>query len=50
MTLQLPLNLMQDVERIAQCEDCFNQSWLRNAIEAQVRDTHARLGLDESAS
>ena len=49
MTLQLPLDLMQDVERLAQCEDWSNQSWLRNAIEAQVRDTRARLGLDESA-
>ena len=50
VTLQLPLDLMQDVERLAQCEDWSNQAWLRNAIEAQVRDTHARLGLDESAS
>ena len=50
VNLQLPLDLMQDVERLAQCEDWSNQAWLRNAIEAQVRDTHARLGLDESAS
>ena len=50
VTLQLPLDLMQDVERLAQCEDWSSQAWLRNAIEAQVRDTRARLGLDESAS
>ena len=50
MNLQLPLDLMQDVERLAQCEDWSNQAWLRNAIEAQVRETRAQLGLDESAS
>ena len=50
VNLQLPLDLMQDVERLAQYEDWSNQAWLRNAIEAQVRETRTRLGLDESAS
>ena len=50
VTLQLPLDLMQDVERLAQCEDWSNQAWLRNAIEAQVRETRTRLGLDESSA
>ena len=42
--------MVQEVERLALSEDWSNQAWLRNAIEAQVRDTSARLGLDESAS
>ena len=50
VNLQLPLDLVQDVERLALSEDWSNQAWLRNAIEAQVRDTRAGLGLDESAS
>ena len=49
VNLQLPLDLMQEVERLALYEDWSNQAWLRNAIEAQVRDTRKRLGLDESA-
>ena len=50
VNLQLPLDLVQDVERLALSEDWSNQAWLRNAIETKVRDTHARLGLDRSAS
>lgn len=50
VTLRLPLDLMQEVERLALSEDWSNQAWLRNAIEAQVRETRARLGLDESAA
>jgi len=50
VNLQLPLDLMQDVERLARHEDWSNQAWLRNAIETQVRLTRTRLGLDESAA
>ena len=50
VTLQLPLDLMQEVERLALAEDWSNQAWLRNAIEAQVRDTRTRLGLDDVAA
>ena len=50
VNLQLPLDLMQEVERLALCEDWSNQAWLRNAIEAQVRETRTRLGLDESSA
>ena len=50
VTLQLPLDLMQEVERLALTEDWSNQAWLRNAIETQVRLTRTRLGLDESAA
>lgn len=50
VNLQLPLDLMQEVERLALYEDWSNQAWLRNAIEAQVRNTRTRLGLDESAA
>ena len=50
VNLQLPLDLVQDVERLALSEDWSNQAWLRNAIEAQVRETRTRLGLDESSA
>ena len=50
VNLQLPLDLMQEVERLALHEDWSNQAWLRNAIEAQVRQTRTRLGLDESSA
>ena len=50
VNLQLPLDLMQEVERLALYEDWSNQAWLRNAIEAQVRDTRTRLGLDDVAA
>ena len=50
VNLQLPLDLMQEVERLALYEDWSNQAWLRNAIEAQVRHTRTRLGLDESVA
>ena len=50
VTLQLPLDLMQEVERLALTEDWSNQAWLRNAIETQVRDTRTRLGLDDVAA
>ncbi|WP_255477320.1 hypothetical protein [Synechococcus sp. BIOS-U3-1] len=50
VNLRVPLDLMQEVERLALYEDWSNQAWLRNAIEAQVRDTRTRLGLDESAA
>ena len=48
--LQLPLDLMQEIERLALIEDWSNQAWLRNAIETQVRETRTRLGLDESVA
>lgn len=50
VNLQLPLDLMQEVERLALCEDWSTQAWLRNAIEAHVRQTRVRLGLDETAA
>ena len=50
MKLQLPLDLMQEIERLALIEDWSNQAWLRNAIETQVRETRTRLGLDESVA
>ena len=50
VNLRLPLDLMQEVERLTLYEDWSNQAWLRNAIDTQVRDTRTRLGLDESAA
>ena len=50
VTLQLPLDLMQDVERLATQEDWSTQAWLRNAIESQARRSRQRLGLDESVA
>ena len=48
VSLALPLDLLQDVERLALHEDWSTQAWLRNAIETQVRRTRHQLGLDES--
>ena len=50
VTLQLPLDLMQDVERLATQEDWSTQAWLRNAIESHARRSRQRLGLDESVA
>ena len=50
VSLQLPLDLMQDVERLAAQEDWSTQAWLRNAIESQARRSRQRLGLDESVA
>ena len=35
--LSLPVDLMQEVERLANADDWSVSSWLRNAIESQVR-------------
>ena len=35
--LALPVDLMQEVERLANADDWSVSSWLRNAIESQVR-------------
>ena len=50
VTLQLPLDLMQDVERLATQEDWSTQAWLQNAIETHARLSRQRLGLDESVA
>ena len=50
VSLALPLDLLQDVERLALQEDWSTQAWLRDAIETQVRRTRHRLGLDESVA
>jgi len=50
VTLQLPLDLMQDVERLAAQEDWSTQAWLRNAIESQARRSRQQLELDESVA
>lgn len=50
VSLQLPLDLMQDVERLATLEDWSTQAWLRNAIESHARRSRERLGLDESVA
>ena len=50
VSLQLPLDLMQEVERLATQEDWSTQAWLRNAIESQARRSRQRLGLDESVA
>jgi hypothetical protein len=41
--LQLPVDLAQEVERLAQAEDWSTTAWLRNAIEQQVTLQKARL-------
>jgi hypothetical protein len=41
--LQLPVDLAQEVERLAQAEDWSTIAWLRNAIEQQVSQQRARL-------
>ena len=50
VSLALPLDLLQDVERLAHQEDWSTQAWLRDAIETQVRQARHRLGLDESVA
>lgn len=40
--LQLPVDLAQEVERLAQAEDWSTTAWLRNAIEQQVSLQRAR--------
>ena len=50
VSLALPLDLLQDVERLALQEDWSTQAWLRDAIETQVRQARQRLGLDESVA
>lgn len=48
--LQLPVDLAQEVERLAQAEDWSTTAWLRNAIEQQVARSRARLSNHENAA
>ena len=50
VSLQLPLDLMQEVERLATQEDWSTQAWLRNAIETQVHRSRQRLEQHEPAA
>ena len=48
--LQLPVDLAQEVERLAQSEDWSTTAWLRNAIEQQVTLQQARLAQRQSVA
>jgi len=48
--LQLPVDLAQEVERLAHAEDWSTTAWLRNAIEQQVARSRARLNNRETAA